>query len=65
MLWDLTYRIVTFWSGADVCPGLWEGSQAVENAVQLCGKHCAVFLKHWFLEVHNHKPFHLSYLSLV
>jgi len=36
MLWDLTYRIVKFWSSWDLCADLQKTSREAETAAQLC-----------------------------
>jgi len=72
MLWNLSYRRVKLWSSWDFCRHLGETVTEAESAAQLCGilqpqlkplhtfcgRLCAVFSQHWFLN--NHKAFHLS-----
>jgi len=59
MLWDLTERIVKFWSSWDLCPNLRETLRDAETATQYCGRLGAVFSQQWFL--HYHKAFRLCY----
>jgi len=59
MLWDLTDRLVEFWSSWDLCADLRETSREAETAAQHSGRLGAVFPQQWFL--HYHKAFRLCY----
>jgi len=65
MLQDTISWIVKFWSSWDLIAGLWETSRATETSGWLCGSIHAVFSQQSFIGFHNHKAFHLSYLSLL
>jgi len=47
MLWDLTYRIVEFWSSWDLCADLRETSRTAETAAGDCesSRHCCTALR--------------------
>ena len=65
MLWDLTYRIVRFWSSWDLCTRLRRRREQRTTSVQLCGRLNAVFWQQWFMTFHNHKAFCVSDSSLL
>jgi len=74
MLWDLTYRIIKFWSFWDLCADLRKTSRQAETAAQLCSilrDCCAKSVEDLVSDSHSSgsfittRHFVLSYLSLL
>ena len=79
MLWDLTTRIVKFWSYWNLHAELWECSRELEISAQvsrrpqgqlrplrkLCARLGTIFSQYWFIGFHNHKVYCVLYSAVL